>query len=74
MTVQNLLHLHPLHSVAHAMERMWSNMAVRQKTKAAYNKTHRELSSMSTRELADVGIDRADIPTIAGEAASIASG
>lgn len=72
MTLQNILHRHPFHVFAHAMDRLRSNMAAQRKARAAYNKTHRELSAMSTRELTDIGIDRADIPTVA--AASFTSG
>lgn len=74
MTLQNILHRHPLHGFANAMDRMWSEMAVQRKARAAYDKTHRELSAMSTRDLTDIGIDRGDISKVAGEAASMTSG
>ncbi|PRY80530.1 uncharacterized protein YjiS (DUF1127 family) [Yoonia maritima] len=74
MTHQNILHRHPFHSFAHAMDRIRANWAAQRKINAAYDETHRELSAMSTRELTDIGIDRADIPKVAAEAVSMTSG
>ncbi|MEM5477995.1 DUF1127 domain-containing protein [Pacificibacter sp. AS14] len=71
MTMQNILHRHPLHDFVGAIDHIRSHMAVKRQTRAVYAKTHSELSAMSTRDLTDIGIDRADIPKIAAEAASM---
>lgn len=39
--------------------------------RAAYRQTHYELSILSERDLADLGISRADIPTLARQAAAM---
>lgn len=74
MTLQNILHSHPLHGFAKKIHRIRLNMAAQRKTRTAYSKTHQDLSAMSTRDLTDIGIDRADIPKVAAEAASMTSG
>jgi len=42
-----------------------------QKRRASYNRTYRELVSLSDTDLADLNISRADIPRIAKEAADV---
>lgn len=49
-----------------------SRFAIWRKRAAAYRKTVRELSQMTDRELADIGLHRANIRDVALEAASLA--
>ena len=41
------------------------------KKNAAYTRTLNELSAMSNRELADIGLHRSEIPRVATEAANM---
>ncbi|MFO8127143.1 DUF1127 domain-containing protein [Yoonia sp.] len=43
----------------------------RRATRAAYIRTLNELYAMSSRELADIGLHRSDIPEVAEEAAKM---
>jgi uncharacterized protein YjiS (DUF1127 family) len=71
MTLQNMIPAHPFSSFISAVLDLRERAAERRKTKAAYTKTRDELSEMSSRELADIGIHRSEIPRIAAEAANI---
>jgi uncharacterized protein YjiS (DUF1127 family) len=47
------------------------NLADERKKRDAYNRTFGEFSAMSSRELNDIGIDRADIAEVAAQSASL---
>jgi uncharacterized protein YjiS (DUF1127 family) len=44
---------------------MFTKIAERIRARKAYDRTYRELSRMDERQLADIGIGRSDIETIA---------
>ena len=48
---------------------MFDNVVSKFRSYAKYQETYRELARLSSRELADLGISRADIPEIARRAA-----
>ena len=70
MTLQTVYHAHPFHDILDAVKRTQSALAEQRITRRAYNQTFAELSAFTNRQLADVGIRRADIPQIALEAAA----
>lgn len=47
---------------------MFGNVVSKFRSYAKYQETYRELARLSPRELADLGINRADIPAIARSA------
>lgn len=73
MTLQNITHRHPFQGIAHTINRVRAKMAKERKIRVAYDETRSELSAMSSRELNDIGIDRADISKVAAQAASMAA-
>ncbi len=48
---------------------MFDTVVTKLRSYRKYQETYRELARLSSRELADLGISRADIPTIARKAA-----
>lgn len=70
MTLQSIIPADPIHGFLDAIQRLRANLAEQRKAQAAYDRTFNELSAMSNRDLADIGVDRAAIPLIAAEAAS----
>jgi uncharacterized protein YjiS (DUF1127 family) len=71
MTFQNIIPAHPLSGFLAAVHDVRERAAERRKTNAAYTRTLNELSAMSSRELADIGLHRSEIPRIAAEAANM---
>lgn len=71
MTLQNTLTIYPLERFLVAIERLRADFADQREKRAIYDRTWRELSAMSNRERADIGIHRSDIPRIASEAATM---
>lgn len=71
MTLQNIIPAHPFSGLTAIAHRLRENLQERRQAKAAYDRTLAELSAMSGRELADIGINRSDIPRIAAEAAKM---
>jgi len=55
--------------IARRIEAFRAALQHRRARRAAFNQTYRELSILSDRDLADLGIARADIPFLAKEAA-----
>jgi len=70
MTFQNILPAHPMQGFLDAVRRLKSDMAEQRRGNALYRQVSGELTAMSDRELADIGIARSDIERIATEAAS----
>ena len=70
MTLQTVYHAHPFHDIVDTVKHVQSNLAEQRRTRHAYNQTFAQLSAFTNRQLADVGIRRADIPQIAREAAA----
>ncbi len=62
---------HFLHSTLTAVAGVTARFAENRRRNAAYNKTFNELSAMTSRDLADIGLSRFDIPRIAAEAADL---
>jgi uncharacterized protein YjiS (DUF1127 family) len=50
------------------MHTLVNNIAKKIATYNRYRRTFRELSNLSNRELADIGISRCDIPNVAADA------
>lgn len=48
---------------------LWADFAARRASAKLYRQTVEELSALSNRDLADLGLNRSDINTIAHEAA-----
>ncbi len=71
MTFQNVLTVHPLEGLRNAIEQFRADHATRGRARAVYDRTWRELSAMSDRERADIGIHSSDVPRIAYEAAAM---
>ncbi len=71
MTLQNIVPAHPFSGVTAALQGLRERAVERAEMKAVYNKTWRELSAMSNRDLADIGLHRSDIPRVATEAANM---
>jgi uncharacterized protein YjiS (DUF1127 family) len=69
MTLQDIHHLPYFHRLADAINRTRRNIADERKKRDTCNRTFRELSAMSSRELNDIGIDRADIAEVAAQSA-----
>lgn len=59
-----------MQSLFEAMHRLKADMAEHRRSRATYTRVFGELSAMTNRELADIGIARSDIERIATEAAS----
>lgn len=62
---------HFLHSTFAAVAGVTARVAENRRRNAAYKKTFNELSAMTSRDLADIGLSRFDIPRIAAEAADL---
>ncbi|QJF52325.1 DUF1127 domain-containing protein [Roseobacter ponti] len=62
---------HFLHGTFAALAGVRARFAENRRRNAAYNKTFNELSAMTSRDLADIGLNRFDIPRIAAEAADM---
>jgi uncharacterized protein YjiS (DUF1127 family) len=71
MTLQNILTVHPFEGFHNMIQQFRADYAERRRVRAVYNRTWRELSAMSGRERADIGIHSSDIPRIASEAAAM---
>ncbi|WP_223423491.1 DUF1127 domain-containing protein [Tateyamaria pelophila] len=71
MTLQNILTVHPFEGFLDTIHQFRADHAERRRARAVYDRTWRELSAMSDRERADIGIHRSDIPGIASEAAAM---
>ncbi len=71
MTLQNILTVHPFEGLHNRIRQFRSDHAERRSAKEVYDRTWRELSAMSNRERADIGIHCSDIPRIASEAAAM---
>jgi uncharacterized protein YjiS (DUF1127 family) len=71
MTLQNFIPAHPLSGLVAAVHDLRMRAQERRATRAAYSRTLNELSAMSSRELADIGLHRSDIPGVAAEAAKM---
>jgi uncharacterized protein YjiS (DUF1127 family) len=71
MTFQNIIPVHPFSGLVAGVHDLRKRAQERQATSSAYTRTLNELSAMSSRELADIGIRRSDIPEVAEEAAKI---
>lgn len=70
MTFQNILPAHPMQSIYDAVHRLRSDLAEQRRANAVYTQVFNELSAMSNRDLADIGVAPSDIERIASEAAS----
>ncbi len=71
MTLQNILTVHPFEGFHNTIQQFRADHAERRRVRAVYDRTWRELSAMSGRERADIGIHSSDIPRIASEAAAM---
>jgi len=71
MTHQNILTVHPFDGLHAKIQQFRADCAERRGARAVYERTWRELSAMSNRERADIGIHSSDIPRIASEAAAV---
>jgi uncharacterized protein YjiS (DUF1127 family) len=60
---------HEEHGLSNPVRRLSAKLSDWLKEKHAYHQAISELSSMSDRELADIGVVRCDIPAIARDAA-----
>jgi len=70
MTFQNILPARPMQGFLDAVRRLKSDMAEQRRSHAVYRQVFGELTEMSDRELADIGIARSDIESISTQAAS----
>ncbi len=70
MTLQNILTVHPFEGLHNTIQQFRVDHAERRRARAVYDRTWRELSAMSDRERAVIGIHSSDIPRIAFEAAA----
>ena len=70
MAFQNTLPQTPISGIFGALRRMKNRFDARRQANARYDQAWRELSAMSRHEMADIGIDRSDIPRIAAEMAA----
>lgn len=73
MTFDNIFPIRPVLPMGDAARALKANLTARRKARNAYNQTFNELSATSTRDLADIGIDPADIRAIAAQAAAMAA-
>lgn len=71
MTLQDILTVHPFERLHNTILQFRADHAERRRARAVYDRTWRELSAMSDRERADIGIHSSDIPRIALEAAAM---
>jgi uncharacterized protein YjiS (DUF1127 family) len=71
MTFQSILTRHPFEGFISALRQLRSEYEDKRQRKAVYERTWRELSAMSNRDMADIGIYSSDIPRIAAEAAAM---
>lgn len=71
MPLESIFTSQPSPSFKETIQRLWTAHVERRRVHAVYAQTRRELSAMSKRELADIGIDGSDIDQIAAEAAAI---
>lgn len=55
----------PIANVTYAVVRFFENQIQKYNERQMYKKTVRELSKMSDKDLADIGVNRYDIPFIA---------
>jgi uncharacterized protein YjiS (DUF1127 family) len=71
MTFANILLAHPLQDLMAHIQQARANHREFRAKKAIYDRTFQELSSMSHRELLDIGINSSDFENIAAEAAGL---
>jgi uncharacterized protein YjiS (DUF1127 family) len=71
MTLQNILNVHSFEGFHDTIQQFRADHAERRRARAIYVRTWRELSAMSDRERADIGIHSSDIPRISSEAAAM---
>lgn len=71
MTFQNITPVHPFSGLVASFHDLRMRAQERRATRAAYIRTLNELSAMSSRELADIGLHRSDIPEVAEKAAKM---
>jgi len=71
MTLHNILPIHPFSGFIPAAHDLRDRATERRKANAAYTRTLNELSAMSSRELADIGLHRSEIPDVAAKAAQM---
>ena len=68
MTFANILPAHPLQGLMAHIQRAKTDYAEFHAKKAIYDRTFNQLSAMSKRDLADIGICSSDIESIAAQA------
>jgi len=71
MTLQSIRTIHPFEGFHSLIQQFKADRAERRRVRAVYDRTWRELSAMSDRERADIGIHSSDIPRVASEAAAL---
>lgn len=71
MTLQNILTIHPFEGFHNTIQKFRAARAERRRVRAVYDRAWRELSAMSDRERADIGIHSSEIPRVASEAAAM---
>lgn len=71
MKFQNILTGHPFEGFHNTIQQFRADHAERRRARAVYDRTWRELSAMSGRDRAEMGIHSSDIPRIASEAAAM---
>jgi hypothetical protein len=71
MTFANILPSHPLQGLTAHIQQARADNADSRAKKAIYERTFNELSSMSSRDLVDIGIHPSDIDCIAAQAAKM---
>jgi|GEM_PF-2096608 uncharacterized protein YjiS (DUF1127 family) len=71
MTLQSIRTINPFEGFHNLIQQFKADRAERRRVRAVYDRTWRELSAMSDRERADIGIHSSDIPRVASEAAAL---
>lgn len=71
MTLQNIIPANPFSGLIAFVHHLSDRAADRRKQNAVYTRTLNELSALSNRELADIGLHRCEISRIAAEAAKM---
>ena len=71
MTLQNILTIHPFEGFHNMIQKFRAYRAERRRVRAVYDRAWRELSAMSDRERADIGIHSSEIPRVASEVAAM---
>jgi hypothetical protein len=73
VTFANILPAHPLQGLRARIQQAKADNAEFQAKKAIYDLTFNQLSAMSNRDLADIGIRSSDIESIAAQAVNLAA-